>query len=88
MCAAREAEHDAYGKIQTTCYFTKIKAGPARIRKIYREGIKAGVDGIQGQISLSVGWHYKDQYSTVINGDLSFVNPARSESEGRFAQQA
>ena len=59
-------------KFETLYLFVKANADQTGINRIYRDGVRAGVDGIQGQICISCAWHRPDQYLSVINGGLSF----------------
>lgn len=61
-------------KFETLYLFVKVDSDQTGINRIYRDGIRAVVDGIQGQIGISCGWHRPDQYLSVINGDLSFYH--------------
>lgn len=59
-------------KFVTPYYYVKVEADSTGINRIYKDGIRAGVDGIQGKIGIRVGWHSDDEYLSVINGGLSF----------------
>ena len=49
-------------KFATPYYYVKVEADSTGINRICRDGIRAGVDGIQGQISISVGWQRNGEY--------------------------
>ena len=58
-------------KYKAAFYYIKIPVNCDEEERIYRHGIKAGVDGL-GQLSVSMQWPDDNQFMCAVNGDLSF----------------